>query len=369
MSEVLCDRYILQKELGSGPHGITFLAHDQQTDSAVSLKRLRHQLDSSARDVWLREVSGLRSLNHEKIPSFIDFFEVEVNGRVLPHLVQGFVQGKSLQQTIEAGRVSIDKALGIVIDLIDVLCYLQAKFPPILHRNIKPKNIIFHKQRQQYLLTDFGTSTSLKGHTFDLRAMGYQPLEQVEGSPNLSSDLYSVGVIAVQLITGKTIDSLYHEAGSIRWRDAVTTVNVAENVLLFLEKMLAKNSEERFSNALEAFKQAKKCLAIVTSKKVENFEKKMPKTESGLTTDINDLIDSTDIFFNDPSDEVVLPHSKVTGHSGDDEDEISGIFQKVISEPSSPPVVNELENKTSLQTIALFIAFLIILVAIWVVLL
>ena len=95
----------------------------------------------------------------------------------------------------------------------------------------------------------------------------------------------------------------------------------------------------------------------------------MPKTESGLTTDINDLIDSTDIFFNDPSDEVVLPHSKVTGHSGDDEDEISGIFQKVISEPSSPPVVNELENKTSLQTIALFIAFLIILVAIWVVLL
>ena len=96
MKNLLHSRYTLIKKLGSGTHGISYLALDKQKKQDVVIKRLRQELTPESRKIWPKESRMLQRLEHQQIPKFIDFFEAEVELELLPHLVQEYVPGQNL---------------------------------------------------------------------------------------------------------------------------------------------------------------------------------------------------------------------------------------------------------------------------------
>lgn len=265
MIQKLNNRYELIEKLGSGANGITYLANDSRTNKQVVVKRLRHELNDKTRKIWPREVQILRGLDHPNIPRFIDFFEQTVELERLPHIVQGYVAGDNLQKESETKHYTPTQVLDMVISLIEVLCYLQSLSPPVLHRDIKPENIIRQAKTNRLFLIDFGTATSAKGQTFGhtmvAGTLGYQSLEQIEGDPGLSSDLYSIGVIAVQLLSDRSIEDLYVGMGRIRWMEALP--HTPKPIIAFLEKMLALRANDRYPDAEQALQAAKRCMAQI----------------------------------------------------------------------------------------------------------
>ena len=261
MSEKLNDRYTLHRKIGSGTNGVTYLATDEKTNTSVVIKRLRNELNASSREIWPREAKVLRSLNHQGIPNFIDFFEENLQLENLPHIVQEYVPGKNLEQEIAERSYTPRQVLELLSELLDILVYLQSISPPVLHRDIKPENIIRHEDGKLYLI-DFGTATSVRGQTFGhtmvAGTLGYQSLEQIEGDPGLSSDLYSLGVIAVRLLSGRSIEELYVGMGTIRWKEYLP--HTPRILLQFLDGMLASRASNRTPNAKEALRYATICM-------------------------------------------------------------------------------------------------------------
>ena len=262
MRDILNNRYTLRKKLGSGAHGISYLAFDEQRKQDVVIKRLRQELTPQSRKVWPQESRMLQRLAHPQIPKFIDFFEAEVELERLPHLVQEYIPGQNLLEVMNQKAITPQECIQHIISVLEILVYLQSVSPPIVHRDIKPENIILHAEKKKLYLIDFGISTTMQGqtlgHTMAVGTLGYQSKEQIEGYPGLSSDIYSLGVVAAQWMSGRTIEDLYSGFGKITWREYLPYC--PPQILDFLEKMLHPNTRNRYKNAKEALAGAQKSL-------------------------------------------------------------------------------------------------------------
>jgi serine/threonine protein kinase len=265
--------YRIETRHGQGSFGVTYRARDEAGGGPVIVKELRiEKLDDwKALELFEREGQVLASLSHPNIPGFRDFF---AHGGPVPlavgamstyrgpdHLslvlVQEFIPGATLQQRVDQGqRLAPAEAVTILRALLGALCHLHERSPPLVHRDIKPGNIILTPEGRPYLV-DFGAiqnqlrSLDSVGSTI-VGTVGYMPLEQIRGDARPASDLYALGVTLVVSIAGRALQDLPFDdaTGKIALRHALPN-DTPKALLEALDSMVAPLLGQRAQSARE----------------------------------------------------------------------------------------------------------------------
>lgn len=205
MSEkILADRYRLVEQIGVGGMAIVYRAIDQRTGHNVAVKVLRPEFNQDVEFVsrFQREAEAASKMTHHNIVNLLD---VGMDGDNR-YLVMEYVQGKTLKELIkEKGRLSPQVAAQITIRILSALQHAHQN--GIIHRDIKPQNILVHADGH-IKVSDFGiarmanSSTLTKGDSV-MGSVHYFSPEQASGQvAGVTSDLYSVGVVMYEMLTG-----------------------------------------------------------------------------------------------------------------------------------------------------------------------
>lgn len=228
IGQLIGNRYAIQSLLGKQRGRRTFLAEDSQTQQPVVIKLILFGPDFTWEDLKLfeREAETLKSLQHPAIPEYLDSFEVEIPiGRGFV-LVQTYIDARSLQDWVTAGRTFNEGELrAIATQLLNILSYLHNRNPPLIHRDIKPSNILLSDSASptpnKIYLVDFGSVQTIQ-HTGTMTVVGtygYMPPEQFGGRAQPASDLYSLGATLIYLATGQHPADLAHNNFQIEFAD------------------------------------------------------------------------------------------------------------------------------------------------------
>ncbi len=215
IGETVKKRYKIQKLLGQGGMGKTYKALDLDTKRPVAVKQLHlaRIQEWKTLEMFEREAKILQQLNHPRVPTYIDYFSLNTSQGKQFFLVQEYVHGKTLKQLTENGwRASEPEILDIFIDLVDILIALHRLRPPVIHRDINPKNIIISPNKHisptinDVYLVDFGAvqdkiRTTLHGSTTIVGTFGYVPFEQFSGQGVPASDYYALGATLLYMLT------------------------------------------------------------------------------------------------------------------------------------------------------------------------
>lgn len=198
---LLHDRYLVEAMLGSGGMGAVYLARDQHNGEAVAIKQINPEADRDMRGRFAREAATLLELRHPGIPDISDFFEQDG----VDYLAMDYIEGQSLASVLEHGPLPMGEALAHCLGVCDVLCYLHNRPVPVVHRDVKPHNIVLRPDGG-VVLVDFGMARDLAGPATKtmVGTLAYAPLEQLQGYPEARSDLYALGATLYELITGQT---------------------------------------------------------------------------------------------------------------------------------------------------------------------
>ena len=176
---VLKDRYLIEKHLGKGGMGSVYLAVDQTFGSKVAIKEtIVH--GGGLEEAFEREATVLNRLRHGAIPVVMDYF-IEGEGRFL---VMQYIPGDDLSTVMERSRkpVDPDKVLEWADKLLDALTYLHTQDPPIIHRDIKPQNVLFRYDGTP-VLSDFGIAKLVDSDDTQLTVPGFTVGSPVYMSP------------------------------------------------------------------------------------------------------------------------------------------------------------------------------------------
>ena len=255
--EVLGDRYQIEQQLGKRAGRRTLLARDNQTQELVVVKLLSFSSDFEweALKLFEREAETLKTISHTSIPRYLDFFELDLPTGKGFALVQTYVEGKSLEEHLKAGRTfSEDEVKQLAKDLLEILIYLHGRQPPVIHRDIKPSNILLTNRSGnsvgEVYLVDFGSVQTLaakEGGTITVvGTYGYMPPEQFGDRAVPSSDLYSLGATLITLVTGTHPADLPHKDGRIQFEKAC---NPSPAFSRWLRWMIEPSLDRRFASA------------------------------------------------------------------------------------------------------------------------
>ncbi|KAB8315185.1 protein kinase [Tolypothrix campylonemoides VB511288] len=262
---LLRDRYRVIKPLGQGGFGATFLAQDQALvgEPSCVIKQLRPsgtapQVLQMARELLEREAVTLDRIgNHPQIPKLLDYFE---DGEQL-YLVQEYIHGATLQQELKRNGVFSEARVNqFLSELLPLLQYIHER--KVIHRDIKPTNIIRRAQDGTLVLIDFGAVKNQVSQTFAnpteqtalttyaIGTPGFAPPEQMAMCPVFASDIYAVGVTCIYLLSGKPPKDLdYNQTtGEMLWEQLVQTSN---HLTVVLRKMLEISVRNRYQSAQE----------------------------------------------------------------------------------------------------------------------
>ncbi|UBF27563.1 serine/threonine protein kinase [Kovacikia minuta CCNUW1] len=264
LGELLGARYKVISVLGAGGFGHTYIAEDTQrpgnprcvlkhlTFASPNTKVLEH-----VRRLFQAEAETLEKLGkHDQIPQLLAYFEE----RQQFYLVQEFIQGTPLGEELERERrFSETQVVAMVEDVLGILEYVHGQ--GVIHRDIKPENLIRRQQDGKFVLIDFGavktianTIAEVTGETslsVPVYTSGYASSEQCLGRPRFNSDLYSLGMVAIQTLTGMRPSQLPHDynTSEIIWRDQA---QVSTALAAFLDQLVAYHFIERYQSATEA---------------------------------------------------------------------------------------------------------------------
>lgn len=256
--QIIQNRYKLERQLGNNAARQTWLATDLSVDdtkdSRVVVKLLAFGGTVQWDDLKLfeREAQILKHLEHLKIPKYIDYFSID--DRVLWFgLVEEYIPGNSLKELLVQGkRFSESEVKKIATQVLNILIYLHNLNPAVLHRDIKPSNLILGEDKNIYLV-DFGAvqdKAAKEGVTFTVvGTYGYAPMEQFGGKAVPASDLYGLGATIIHLLTGIPPADLPVRDLKIQFHDKV---NINDNFLTWIEKIVEPSVERRLSSATEA---------------------------------------------------------------------------------------------------------------------
>jgi serine/threonine-protein kinase len=213
---VLSLHYELDCEIGRGGMGIVYRAKDRRLKRTVAIKVLPPELAfrSEIKTRFLREAETAAQLNH---PNIVDIYSVdeasppdEPNARLV-YFVMAYISGDNLAKRLhDRGALGIDESRRILRDVADALAYAHER--GVIHRDIKPDNILLDAQSGRPMVTDFGIARAVSEGESRLTATGiaigtptYMSPEQAAGERQIDgrSDLYSLGVLGYQMLTGE----------------------------------------------------------------------------------------------------------------------------------------------------------------------
>ncbi len=256
---LLTDRYRALEILGQGGFGRTFLAVDEHKPSQpyCVIKQFLPQAQGTnnqekAGELFKHEAIQLEHLGkHQQIPELFAYL-IQDNRQ---YLVQEYIEGQNLAQELaQTGAFSEDKIINLLGDLLPVLAFIHQKL--VIHRDIKPENIIRRKSDNKLFLVDFGaakiaTKTALAVTGTVIGSAQYTAPEQAMGKPTFASDLYSLGVTCIHLLTNIEPFDLFDVSESDWvWRDYLT-VKVNNTLGQVLDKLLQQGTRKRFQTAQE----------------------------------------------------------------------------------------------------------------------
>lgn len=260
IGKVIKNRYRVLRLLGQGGMGKTYSALDLETDQPVALKIV--SLTTAKRwktiELFEREAKVLATLNHPRIPNYLDYFEDDSDTDLHFYLVQELVAGKSLAQLVADGWHGTEAEIqAIAIQALQILAYIHQLHPPIVHRDLKPQNLILAENNELYMV-DFGAVKSVYGQPNHLQSktlvgtFGYMPFEQFEGRIYGASDLYSLGCTLIFLLTHRSPAELPQKRMKINFRPGLT---LSAPFGQWLDRMIEPSLEQRFHSAHEALQQ------------------------------------------------------------------------------------------------------------------
>ncbi|HVP35362.1 MAG TPA: serine/threonine-protein kinase, partial [Terriglobales bacterium] len=255
----IISHYKILEKLGEGGMGVVYKAQDTKLDRLVALKFLPPHLTSEVeeKERFIHEAKAASALNH---PNIVTIHEIdEFDGQMF--IVMEYCEGKTLKQLTEEGALPIKKVLDIGIQVCEGLTAAHKK--EIVHRDIKSDNIKVNKEGQVKIM-DFGLA-KLKGATkltktrSTLGTLAYMSPEQAQGEEvDSRSDIFSLGVVLYELLTGKLPFAGEHQAAviySIINEEPQPIARFNNQVSAKLEDMvskaLAKDREERYQHADE----------------------------------------------------------------------------------------------------------------------
>jgi serine/threonine protein kinase len=253
---LLQDRYQLKKNLGANGAKQTWRAEDLNTKTEVIVKTLYFGRGMEWQDLKLfeREAQTLKSLSHLYIPNYQDSFWLKQPEGDYFCLVQEYIPGISLAEKVHCGwrlaeaEVEVAK---IATHILEILIYLHSQNPPVIHRDIKPNNLIWGEDDQVYLV-DFGSvqAEANVGRTMTVvGTYGYMPPEQFGGRTVPASDLYGLGATLLFLRTGANPADFPQENLRIQFRDRLQG---DQTFIRWLERMIDPSLNYRFQSAEEA---------------------------------------------------------------------------------------------------------------------
>ncbi|WP_424212863.1 protein kinase domain-containing protein [Streptomyces sp. BI20] len=274
-------RYRLNDLLGEGGMASVYLGHDTALDRPVAVKTLHSELgrEQSFRERFRREAQAVAKLSHTNVVSVFDTGEGELGGEVMPYIVMEYVEGDPLGSVLRAdierhGAMPADRALQVTAD---VLAALDASHEMgLVHRDIKPGNVMVTR-RGTIKVMDFGIARAMQSGVTSMTQTGmvvgtpqYLSPEQALGrGVDARSDLYSVGIMLFQLLTGRLpfdADSPLAIAYAHVQEEPVAPSTVNRSVTPAMDALvlraLKKNPNERFPTA-EAMRG--ECLRVLAS--------------------------------------------------------------------------------------------------------
>jgi serine/threonine protein kinase, bacterial len=262
---LLNNRYRIIQTLGRGGFGETYLTEDTHMPSGRKcvLKQLKPIVKQPKTPLWMkerfqREAAILEELGegHEQIPRLYAYFSEDDKF----YLIQEWIEGLTLDQYWEKeGNLHRDEVRQILVQLLPVLDYVHTR--RIIHRDIKPENIILRQGDHLPFLIDFGAvkeamateinQGSSSTYSASIGTPGYMSSEQAAGRPIYSSDLYSLGLTAIFLLTGKSPNELETDPrnGEIIWQEHA--FNLDPELAAVLDKAIRFHPRDRFSTAQE----------------------------------------------------------------------------------------------------------------------
>jgi serine/threonine protein kinase len=273
VGQIVHKRYQVIRQLGQGGFGRTYLAEDKnQSQQQCVLKEFAPQVQEKqdlqkAQELFEREANVLKQLQHPQIPRFHSSLQEKLGGKDFFFLVQDYIDGDNYYQLLEQRQsqglaFSEEEVLTLLRNILPVLSYLHSR--DVVHRDISPDNLIWRRADNLPVLIDFGGVKQLPAsqgfwltnlainHTL-LGKKGYAPEEQLrQGKVFFSSDLYSLAVTSLVLLTGKEPLKLYDSyQGLWLWGKEIRVSPKLETVL---KKMLAYKPSDRYQNAAQVLK-------------------------------------------------------------------------------------------------------------------
>lgn len=211
-----------------------------------------------AQELFEREAKTLKSLNHPGIPRYYDFF-MEGDKK---YLVMELVHGQDLEKRVrKQGAVSPQEAIAWMVQVCEVLTYLHTRQTPMIHRDIKPGNLLVRTLDNQIVVLDFGAVKAFAiAPGTRIGAEGYSAPEQVQGRPVPQSDLYAIGPSLVFLLTSISPQRFYKKQGKAMRLQLDEEDRIPKKLKAVIEQTTAIDVSDRYQTAEELSQALKACL-------------------------------------------------------------------------------------------------------------
>lgn len=257
--KIIGSRYKVLEYIAQGGFGTTYLAKDTQLpgQDLCVVKQLSPSTETPklltvARRLFKTEAAALNNLgHHEQIPELLAYFEESEKF----YLVQQYIDGQTIEQELNSQDIwSEGKVIELLQDCLKILEFIHAQ--RVIHRDLKPANLIRRHCDQKIVLVDFGTVKNVLRErnksaqlTIPVGTKGYMPAEQARGIPSPASDIYALGIIAIQALTKiEPLELEEDDHGELMWSHLA---QVNPGLAKILTQMTRYGFKDRYQSASE----------------------------------------------------------------------------------------------------------------------
>ena len=296
IGKLLDYRYKLIRILATGGFGETYIAQDTKRpgNPICVVKHLKPsspdtKIFATAKRLFNSEAETLEKLgNYDQIPRLLAYFVEQQEF----YLVQEFIEGHPLGDELVPGKVwSEIQVIALLQEVLGILKVVHSH--EVIHRDIKPDNIIRRASDNKLVLVDFGAVKQLRSShlyggnhsmaTVAIGTPGYMATEQGQGKPRPNSDLYALGMIAIQALTGVSPIDLQEDSntGEILWQHLVS---VNKDLAAILTKMVHYHFKDRYQSASQALEALQPLCKSLLPPELTQISAIVPRPSGSLST-------------------------------------------------------------------------------------